>query len=156
MARIEYSREPHLEAEEFVDVLRRSTLAERRPVDDSQTIAGMLAHAGVIVTARNPDGLLVGVSRAITDFSYCTYLSDLAVDVAFQRRGIGRELIHRTHLAAGLHTSLILLAAPKAETYYPHVGMVRHNSCWRIERRPRNGGDRANRVGGRNEEPESY
>ncbi len=98
----------------------------------------MLAHADVIVTARNPDGLLVGVSRAITDFSYCTYLSDLAVDVAFQRRGIGRELIHRTHLAAGLHTSLILLAAPQAEMYYPHIGMVRHNSCWRIDRRRRN------------------
>ena len=51
----------------------------------------MLAHAGVIVTARTAGGLLVGVSRAVTDFSYCTYLSDLAVDVAYQGRGIGRE-----------------------------------------------------------------
>jgi ribosomal protein S18 acetylase RimI-like enzyme len=119
---------------EFVDVLRRSTLAERRPVDDSPTMAGMLAHADIIVTARDSQRLLVGISRAITDFNYCTYLSDLAVDVAFQRLGIGRELIRRTHLAAGLKTTLILLAAPKAETYYPHIGMVRHNSCWRIDR----------------------
>ena len=57
-----------------------------------------------------------------------------AVDVAYQRNGIGRELIRRTHRAAGLRTSLILLAAPKAETYYPHIGMLRHSSCWRIER----------------------
>lgn len=133
-ADITYSQEPDLQAQEFVDVLRRSTLAERRPVDDAQTIAGMLAHADVIVTARSPQGILVGVSRAITDFSYCTYLSDLAVDVAFQRRGIGRELINRTHLAGGLNTSLILLAAPQAEAYYPHIGMIRHNSCWRIGR----------------------
>jgi GNAT superfamily N-acetyltransferase len=132
MINIAYSVEPGLQAEEFVNVLRRSTLAERRPVDDAQTIAGMLAHADVVLTARNPDGLLVGVSRAITDFSYCTYLSDLAVDAAFQRQGIGRELIRRTHAAAGLHTSLILLAAPRAESYYPHIGMLRHNSCWRI------------------------
>jgi ribosomal protein S18 acetylase RimI-like enzyme len=131
---ITYQTEPSLEAREFVDVLRRSTLAARRPVDDAGAIAGMLAHADIIVTARNSDGLLVGVSRAISDFSYCTYLSDLAVDVAFQRQGIGRELIRRTHLAAGLSTSLILLAAPAAESYYPHIGMVRHNSCWRIER----------------------
>jgi len=55
----------------------------------------MLQHADVVVTAR-VEGRLVGVSRAITDFSYCTYLSDLAVDEAFQRRGIGRELIRRT------------------------------------------------------------
>jgi ribosomal protein S18 acetylase RimI-like enzyme len=136
MIDIAYAVEPHLQSAEFVDVLRRSTLAERRPVDDAQTIAGMLAHADIVLTARNPDGLLVGVSRAITDFSYCTYLSDLAVDTAFQRQGIGRELIRRTHLAAGLNTSLILLAAPRAETYYPHIGMLRHNSCWRIGRLP--------------------
>lgn len=130
----EYALEPDLAVAEFIDVLRRSTLAERRPVDDPRTMAGMLAHADVIVTARDSRRLLVGVSRAITDFNYCTYLSDLAVDEAFQRKGIGRELIRRTHLAAGLKTNLILLAAPKAETYYPHIGMVRHNSCWRLER----------------------
>jgi len=138
MINIAYSIEPNLQAREFVDVLQRSTLAERRPVDHVSTIAGMLAHADIIATARNGDGLLVGVSRAITDFSYCTYLSDLAVDAAFQRRGIGLELIRQTHFAAGLHTSLILLAAPQAESYYPHIGMVRHGSCWWIER-PRGG-----------------
>lgn len=132
MSEIAYGVEPTLSAVEFVDVLKRSTLAERRPVDSAGTIAGMLAHADLIVTARDPAGLLVGVSRAITDYSYCTYLSDLAVDEAFQGRGIGRELIRRTHEAAGLHTTLILLAAPKAETYYPHIGMQAHHSCWRI------------------------
>lgn len=133
MSDIAYALEPDLQANEFVEVLLRSTLSERRPVDQASTIAGMLAHADIVATARTADGLLVGVSRAITDFSYCTYLSDLAVDVAFQRHGIGRELIRRTHLAAGLHTSLILLAAPQAESYYPHIGMVHHASCWRIE-----------------------
>ena len=131
---IEYSLEPQLTVAEFIDVLRRSTLAERRPIDDSATMSGMLAHADIIVTARDSRKLLVGVSRAITDFSYCTYLADLAVDMAFQRRGIGRELIRRTHITAGLHTHLILVAAPKAETYYPHIGMVPHHSCWRIDR----------------------
>src|SRR5690242_15917128 len=129
MANIEYALEPDLSVDEFIDVLRRSTLAERRPVDDERMIAGMLEHADVIVTARDSRRLLVGVSRAITDFNYCTYLSDLAVDEAFQRQGIGRELIRRTHLAAGLKTNLILLAAPKAESYYPHIGMLHHNSC---------------------------
>jgi len=134
MSEIEYSLEPRLGVDEFIDVLRRSTLGERRPIDDSHTMSGMLRHADVIVTARDSRKMLVGVSRAITDFSYCTYLADLAVDVAFQRKGIGRELIRRTHLAAGLQTHLVLLAAPKAETYYPHIGMLQHNSCWRLER----------------------
>jgi predicted N-acetyltransferase YhbS len=127
---------PELRPEEFLDVLERSNLAERRPVAEAETIRGMLVHADVIVAAR-AGGLLVGVSRAITDFHYCTYLSDLAVDEKWQRRGIGRELIRRTHEAAGRQTTLILLAAPKARTYYPHVGLVAHDSCWMIPREPR-------------------
>jgi predicted N-acetyltransferase YhbS len=131
---IVYALEPQLAAEQFVDVLRRSTLAERRPVDDPARIAAMLRHADLVVTARDAEGLLVGISRAITDFSYCCYLSDLAVDVAFQGQGIGRELIRRTHEAAGPGTSLILLAAPTAKSYYPHIGMTQHDSCWVIPR----------------------
>ena len=128
-----YQLEPNLTPAEFIDVLWRSTLAERRPVEEPERIAAMLAKADVIVTAR-AGALLVGVSRAITDFAYCTYLSDLAVDEAFQRQGIGRELIRRTHEAAGLATLLVLLAAPKARDYYPHIGMQSHDSCWLIPR----------------------
>jgi predicted N-acetyltransferase YhbS len=134
MTTFTYALEPKLEAQEFVDVLVRSTLAERRPVGDLSRVARMLANADVIVTARTQDGLLIGVSRAITDFSYCTYLSDLAVDVAYQAKGVGRELIRLTQEAAGDETSLILLAAPAARTYYPHIGMKPHDSCWLLDR----------------------
>ena len=128
-----YAVEPALEPSDFIDILRRSTLAERRPVDELATIAGMLSNAGIILTARTESGMLVGVSRAITDYHYCTYLSDLAVDVEYQRQGIGRELIRRTHEAAGLRTRLILLSAPAAQAYYPHIGMRSHASCWTID-----------------------
>ncbi len=130
---IAYALEPGLTSAEFVDVLRRSTLAERRPVDQPETIAGMLKGAQVIYAARH-NGLLVGVSRAISDFAYCTYLSELAVDTEFQKRGIGRELMRLTHVAAGLNTMLVLLAAPKAVGYYPHIGMNKHESCWIVPR----------------------
>jgi len=130
---IAYALELGLTSAEFVDVLRRSTLAERRPVDQPETIAGMLKAAQVIYTARH-NGLLVGVSRAISDFAYCTYLSDLAVDSEFQNQGIGRALIWLTHEAAGLKTMLVLLAAPKAVSYYPHIGMTKHDSCWIVPR----------------------
>lgn len=131
MEQIEYQLEPGLSCEEFIDVLVRSTLAQRRPVDNHDTIAAMLKNADVIVTARCA-GKLVGISRAITDYAYCTYLSDLAVDKSFQRSGIGRELVRRTHEAAGFKTRLILLAAPAAASYYPHIGMEKHDSCWTI------------------------
>ena len=131
---IVYASEPNLSAESFRDILIASTLAERRPANDLQRLDKMLRHAGIIITAR--DGKrLAGVSRAITDFSYCCYLSDLAVDIAYQRRGIGKRLIEETHAMAGEQTTLILVAAPAAETYYPHIGMRQHPSCWIVPRR---------------------
>lgn len=130
-----YQIEPELSVEEFADVLIRSTLAERRPMNEPGTLQAMLQNADVIATARS-DGKLVGISRAITDFAYCTYLSDLAVDQAFQKQGIGQELIRRTHAAAGFNTTLYLVAAPKAEAYYPRIGMTQHNSCWTTPRTP--------------------
>lgn len=128
-----YGIEADLSPAEFVDVLERSTLAERRPVGDPSAIEKMLRHANLIVTAR-VGGRLVGVSRALSDFSFCTYLSDLAVDRDFQRRGIGRVLIARTREAGGPTATLILLAAPAAREYYPHIGMQPHDSCWVIPR----------------------
>ena len=132
---VAYQLGPNLSAQEFIDCLVRSTLAERRPVDNREIILGMLKNADILVSARTGDGLLVGVSRAITDYSYCTYLSDLAVDKAFQGLGIGRELIERTHEAAGHGTMLLLLSAPAAESYYPHIGMTQHRSAWFLPKR---------------------
>ncbi|MCA9196751.1 MAG: GNAT family N-acetyltransferase [Planctomycetales bacterium] len=129
MTNVIYAIEPDLTADEFIDVLERSTLAARRPVDQPDRIDEMLRNAQIIVTARCEDQL-IGISRAISDFRYCTYLSDLAVDLRFQRQGIGKRLIAETHLAAGTETRLILLAAPAAESYYGHIGMTQHHSCW--------------------------
>ncbi len=126
---VTYQTEPSLTSDEFIDLLVRSTLAERRPVEDRERIEAMLRNADLILTARI-DGRLVGVARAITDFAYCCYLSDLAVDETCQRQGIGKELMRRVAEAAGPQTKLILLAAPKAVDYYPKIGMVRHESCW--------------------------
>ena len=132
--KLRYADERGLAAAEFIDLLRRSTLAERRPVDDRDRIGRMLANADIILCARDASGRLVGVSRAITDFAYCCYLSDLAVDASWQRRGIGKELIRRTHALAGDETMLILLAAPKAQGYYPHIGMETCDRAFTLDR----------------------
>jgi len=128
-----FALEPDLSAEEFRAVLVASTLGERRPVDDLDRLDRMLRNADIVATARD-DGRLVGVSRAITDFSYCCYLSDLAVDAAWQRQGIGKRLIDATRARAGETATLILVAAPAAESYYPRIGMQHHASCWTIPR----------------------
>lgn len=134
MNSIIYREDIRISAREFIDVLKRSTLGQRRPVDDVGRIEKMLAHGNIQVTAWSGK-LLVGVSRALTDFSFCCYLSDLAVDEAFQHQGIGKKLVSETHRLAGENTSLILLSAPAAVAYYPKIGMERFNDCFLIKRK---------------------
>lgn len=128
---ITYQIENDLSAAEFRQVLLSSTLGERRPVNDQESIKKMVTHANLMATARY-QGKLIGVSRAMTDFAFCTYLSDLAVDIDFQRRGIGKELIRLTKLAAP-KAKLILLAAPAAIPYYSKIGMNQFEQCYLLD-----------------------
>jgi GNAT superfamily N-acetyltransferase len=131
MSAIVYRREHNLSAEEFVSVLRRSGLAERRPVDDPERIAAMLANANLTITARHA-GMLIGVARSVTDFAYCCYCSDLAVDAAYQRRGTGRALLEAARAELHPNAAFLLIAAPAAISYYEHIGMDRLDRCFAI------------------------
>jgi predicted N-acetyltransferase YhbS len=125
---IEYRTGNDLDLDEVIEVYVESTLGARRPVADRERMAGMLREANLVITAW--DGAqMVGISRSVSDFHYATYLSDLAVRLSHQKRGIGVELIRRTRLAAP-QAALILLSAPAAVEYYPHIGFTRHESAW--------------------------
>ncbi len=126
---IEYRTGNQLDLDQVIDLYHASTLGERRPVGDCERMRQMLANANLVITAWDSD-LLVGIARSLTDFSFATYLSDLlAVRNSHQKKGIGKELVRRTKQASG-HAMLILLSAPKAVTYYPHIGFTQHPSAW--------------------------
>lgn len=125
---IEYRTGNDLDIDQVIEMYVASTLGERRPVAERQRMADMVSNANLVITAWDGD-LLVGISRSLTDFAYATYLSDLAVRESHQKLGIGKELMRRTQAAAP-QAMVILLAAPKAVDYYPHVGFTRHNSAW--------------------------
>lgn len=129
---ISYSSERSITSEQFVDVLKRSTLGERRPIDHPECIADMLRFGNLLCTAWDSEKL-IGVARSVTDFSYCCYLSDLAVDVAYQKQGVGKELIRCTQRKLGPLCKIILLSAPAAAGYYPKIGLTAHPSAWVIE-----------------------
>jgi predicted N-acetyltransferase YhbS len=125
---ITYREGNDLEFGAFVELYHASTLAERRPVHDLTRMRQMLRHANLVITAWDGD-TLVGISRSLTDFGFVIYLSDLAVRVSHQKMGIGKELIRRTQQAAP-SAYLVLLAAPAAEQYYPHIGFAHHPQAW--------------------------
>lgn len=126
---IEYRTGNQLDLDQVIELYRSSTLGERRPIDDRERMRAMLENANLVITAWDA-AAMVGIARSLTDWVYITYLSDLAVALPYQRRGIGAELIRKTQDACGPKTSLLLLSAPKAVDYYPRIGMVRHESAW--------------------------
>jgi ribosomal protein S18 acetylase RimI-like enzyme len=104
-----------------------------RPTNDIPRIARMFAASNLVISAW-ANGVLVGVCRALTDYSYCCYLSDLAVDQAFQKLGIGTELLRQVQSTVGDTVSLILLSAPGAMSYYPSVGFAKAENAFVIRR----------------------
>ena len=130
---IQFLTNKKITADEFVDVLNRSTLGERRPVDDPECIKGMLEHADLTLTAWDGEKL-VGVARSVTDFHYACYLSDLAVDLKYQKVGIGKKLIDLTQKQLGPKCKLILISAPAANEYYPRIGFEHQPRAWALPR----------------------
>lgn len=125
---ITYRTGNDLDLDAMIELYIDSTLGERRPVGERERMARMLEDGDLVITAWDGD-LMVGISRSITDWVYCTYLSDLAVRADYQGQGIGKELVRRTRDATP-EATVILLAAPKAVDYYPRIGMTRHESAW--------------------------
>lgn len=105
----------------------------RRPTTDLPRIARMFASPCLVLSAWDGE-TLIGVSRSLTDFAYCCYLSDLAVDRKYQHQGIGRELVRRTQAIIGEEVSLILLSAPEAIDYYPKIGFEPARNAFIVKR----------------------
>ncbi|WP_018215362.1 GNAT family N-acetyltransferase [Salinispora vitiensis] len=126
----------HIERENGADLdlvavealYRSSGLGARRPIAEAGRLAAMVRNANLVLTCR-VGGELVGIARSISDFSYVTYLSDIAVDHAYQRSGIGKALIAATQQEAP-QAKIVLLSAPAAADYYPHIGFTPHHSAW--------------------------
>lgn len=131
---IRYVINSPITTDQFIDLLKASTLAERRPVDDRACMEGMVNNSNLMVTAWDDDKL-VGIARSMTDFHYACYLSDLAVHRDYQKQGIGKQLQHFTQQQLGEQCKLILVAAPGAHDYYGHIGYSNNPRCWVLERK---------------------
>ncbi|WP_338040651.1 GNAT family N-acetyltransferase [Mangrovibacillus cuniculi] len=131
MMTITYEINKPILAKDLASLFKKSTI--NRPIEDEERLDKMLQYADLTVTAWDRN-TLVGISRSVTDFVYCCYLSDLAVDEAYQKKGIGKELVRLTKEELGEQVSLILLSAPTAMDYYPKIGMEMLDNGFAIRR----------------------
>jgi len=126
-----YKINPALNPEEVADVFRKSGI--KRPVDNIARIQKMIENADITIAASE-GSKLVGIARAITDYAYCCYLSDLAVEKAYQKQGIGQELVRKLREHLGEEVSLVLISAPTALEYYPKIGFQSTDKAFVIPR----------------------
>jgi ribosomal protein S18 acetylase RimI-like enzyme len=127
--KIKYKVNEIVSTEQFIDLLQRSSLGQRRPIEDVQCMKGMVENSNLLVSAWH-EQKLVGVARSMTDLHYACYLSDLAVDMDYQQRGIGKQLQQLTRQQLGPRCKLILIAAPAANEYYRELGFTHNERCW--------------------------
>lgn len=126
---IHYKEGAPISVPEMIGLYRRSTLGERRPVDQPDIFEQMLRHSNLIISAWQGQQL-VGIARSLTDFGYVAYMSDLAVDASLQRQGIGQRLIAETQARLGPDCKIVLIAAPAANEYYPKLGFEHNPRAW--------------------------
>ncbi|MDP1746531.1 MAG: GNAT family N-acetyltransferase [Bacteroidota bacterium] len=129
---IQFRTNEKVTAEAVIEVFKSSGI--NRPVDDVKRMQTMLDNSNLVVTAWK--GMeLIGISRSVTDYSYCCYLSDLAVKKEYQKFGIGKTLIDITQQAIGEQTMLLLLSTTSAMEYYPKVGFEKVENGYIIKRK---------------------
>ena len=130
---ITYQINKPVSSSQFIELLKASSLGERRPIGDTACIEGMVNNSNLMVSAWDREKL-VGIARSMTDYHYACYLSDLAVDKQYQNQGIGRRLQTLTQEQLGKQCQLILIAAPAANAYYEHLGFTNNPRCWVLTR----------------------
>ncbi len=130
--KISYLINPNLKPKEVVTLFVDSGI--KRPVNNIGRIKHMIENANLIICARD-DKKLVGILRAVTDYSYCCYVSDLAVDKKYQRLGIGKKLLKLAQKTLGNQVMILLLSAPEADSFYSHIGMENIQNAWKIARK---------------------
>lgn len=126
---ITYKINPKISSLDYINLLKKTSLGDRRPLNDINVIDGMLANTDILITA-NLDDKIVGLARSVSDFNICCYLSDLAVDESYQKMKIGQNLIDKTIEQLQPSCKLILIAAPLASEYYSKIGFEKHPSAW--------------------------
>ena len=123
-------KEERVTAAEYIDFLKRTDLGSQYPKERFESrIEKLVKNVSISLTARNEEGLLVGALFGVTDFAYWLYVTDLGVDRAYERQGIGSRLMKMAHEAAGgeKDIAVYLIANENAVPFYEKLGMEKAN-----------------------------
>jgi GNAT superfamily N-acetyltransferase len=136
---IHYSTSERLNSDEYLEFLTRCDLGLQYPEEDFlERIETLLKNTTLVATARNDEGLLIGIAMGLTDFAYYLLLTELGVDREYVKQGIGSALLHKIHEAAGgeKRISIILDSYDPAKVFYEKFGMHTSPSLMYYDKAP--------------------
>ena len=118
---IEISMTDAIQAEEVVELYAANGWSSaEKPIQ----LMAALRNSHALVTARQA-GRLLGIGNAISDGHLVVYYPHLLVHPAFQRQGIGRQMMAAMlEKYAGFHQQM-LTADGRAIAFYQSLGFVR-------------------------------
>ena len=131
------AQETGLTAEEYIACVSQSALGPTRPLGNPERVQAYLDNSNLVVTARDPDGTLVGVFRGTTDWHWVCYCADLAVAETHQGQGIGTALMDKATEILGPVSSIILLSLPDAQGFYKALGLTQTDAAFYRDRTDR-------------------
>ena len=88
---VTFSEKKSLQPEQLLTLFQQAPWAKERTLNDARD---MLRHTDVALCAWDGDQL-VGFGRVLTDFVYRATIWDVIVDEAYQKQGIGAEIVQR-------------------------------------------------------------
>ena len=130
-------RQERLSPEEYIDFLKRTDLGSQYPKERfEERVARLLKNATISLAARNESGLLAGVLLGLTDYAYWLYVTDLGIDRAYERQGIGSELMRTAHELVGgeKDIAVYLIANEEAIPFYEKLGMKKSDEVMEYNR----------------------
>jgi N-acetylglutamate synthase-like GNAT family acetyltransferase len=134
MLNITYKTDTIPDVNQLIDLFNCSDYFPIKDKTDLGRIEKMFKNSNIVITAWE-NSTLIGLSRALSDFSYCCYLSDLCVRDEYKKNGIGKELVKLTKQIAGDECKLILQSSPNATNFYKNIGMENIDSAFIIQRK---------------------
>jgi ribosomal protein S18 acetylase RimI-like enzyme len=129
-------QEERVTAEEYIDFLKRTDLGTQYPRERfEERIARLVKTVSISLAARDAQGNLVGALFGLTDYAYWLYITDLGVDRAYERQGIGTALMKAALEAAGgrENIAVYLVANENAVPFYEKLGMTRAGNVMRYD-----------------------
>lgn len=129
---IQFRINEKLNAKDVIAVFKSSGI--NRPVEDEERIQAMLDNSNLVVSAWNGSEL-IALARSVTDYTYCCYLSDIAVKKEHQKFGIGRTLIELTQETIGEETMLLFLSNITPLEFHPKEGFEKVENGYIIKRK---------------------